>query len=796
MNMESELRDRLQASLGTDVIVGRELGGGGMSRVFLANDTALGRQVVVKVLPSEMGETVNLERFKQEIRLAARLQHPHIVPLLSAGQVDGLPYFTMPYIDGESLRARLTRDGELPIFEAVRILREVATALGYAHGEGLVHRDVKPDNVLLSGGIAMVTDFGIAKALLDARRTPVSGASPLTAIGTVVGTPAYIAPEQAAGDSQIDQRADIYAWGAMAYEVLTGSPPFAGRSAQATLAAHVSEPPEQILRRRPRVPPVLADLVMKSLEKRPSDRPQSAEELVRTLDALTAPGARPGRRLIALGGIGAAVLALVAIFGRPAMRRWLAPAPSNAASDSGMRSIAVMPFVGAGGDSAYRYFADGITDELGTALGHVPGLQVISRRSAFAFEGKSATPQDIGRALRASLLLDGTVRRAGTRVRVNAQLTNAPDATVLWTDHYEGDAKDVFALQDSIANAIVGALRLAIGVGTGTHSAGGRTANLEAHDLYLEGKFNAAKHTRGGLTTALDLFRRSSDKDPRYALPLVGTADALGWLADGDEPGARDYYARATAAAMRAIEIAPDLSEAHAALSWIRYGYDWRMAEAAKEGRLAVTLDPGSSFAHTNYSYPLLSLGQADSALAEMRRGVALEPLSAALSANLEWHLLMQHKFAEAIAQHRRTQQLDSSYFFGDSWAAAANRELGRFDESRRLYEEAQVFRGGHPLPGLAVTYARMGDTTRARRILGDLLVRARQGSVNPEGIAEVYSALGARDSAFAWLERAVRNRSNALAWLRFNAVYDPIRSDPRFGALVQRIVADTLPSR
>ncbi len=287
-NPPQSFADQLQASLGAGYTIDRELGGGGMSRVFIVTDISLGRRVVVKVLPAELAADVSLERFRREITLAARLQHPHIVPLLTAGDTDGLPYFTMPFVEGESLRATLDARGELPVAVGVRILREVAAALAAAHDKGIVHRDIKPDNILLSGGSAMVTDFGVAKAL-DAAGAHIAS-SELTGIGITLGTPAYMSPEQAAASTAIDARSDIYAFGAMAYEIFGGRTPFAGRSVQATLAAHVTEAPESLRKLRATVPPSVALLVMRCLEKRPADRPQSATEIVTALDASLVPG--------------------------------------------------------------------------------------------------------------------------------------------------------------------------------------------------------------------------------------------------------------------------------------------------------------------------------------------------------------------------------------------------------------------------------------------------------------------------------------------------------------------------
>jgi len=324
----TELRDQLQASLGDAYTIERELGGGGMSRVFVAEETSLGRRVVVKVLPADLSGSVSIARFRREISLAARLQHPHIVPLLSAGEIDGLPYYTMPFVDGESLRAELAH-GELPIPETISILRDVAKALEYAHGKGIAHRDIKPDNVLLAGTSAVIADFGVAKAISDA-----TAGGALTSVGVALGTPAYMAPEQAAADPATDHRADYYAFGAMAYEMLAGHPPFAGRNTQATLAAHATEAPPSIAFLRPATPAPLAALVMRCLEKRPGDRPQSATDIVQALDAISGsssaarPTTRPRRTrtIVVAGGVVGLVLCALGLMA------WLRARASGSAS--------------------------------------------------------------------------------------------------------------------------------------------------------------------------------------------------------------------------------------------------------------------------------------------------------------------------------------------------------------------------------------------------------------------------------------------------------------------------------
>ncbi len=764
-----------------------------MSRVFLAQELALDRRIVLKVLPPEMAASLSVERFKQEIRLVAQLQHPHIVPLLSAGEVNGLPYFTMPYVEGESLRAQIAQRGEAPSADAIRILREVASALDYAHSQGIVHRDIKPDNVLLSHGSAMLTDLGVAKAL---NASATRNGTTLTGLGMTLGTPAYMAPEQAAADPEVDHRADIYSWGVMAYEMLSGATPFSGRTPQAMLAAHVSENPEDITRRRPGVPASVGALIMRCLEKRRADRPQSAAALVQALDVVVTPEPSSLSRIAASDGtvarkpwfVAALLVAGIAVAAYVWTQR-AAPttssAPTVAASDR--RSIAVMPFEAVGNDSSQGYMSDGMTDELAAALAKVPGLQVAARRSAFTFKGKNADPATIGRALNVGLLLDGTVRRDRDRVRVNAQLTNAADGKVLWTDRYEGDAKDVFAVQDSIAAAIVGALRLTLGAGTGVELAATRTKNPAAHDLYLRGKFEASKHTRAGLLVSLDLFQKSVALDPNYPLPWVGLADAYGWLADSYMPP-REAYGKAKVAVARAIELAPALSEAHAVLGWIDYAYEWDMAAAEQASRKAVELDSSSALARSNHSYALQALGRKDEALAESRKALALEPLSASFSNNLEWHLLMQRRFADVIVQHEQTMKIDPTYFFSDSWVASAHRELGQLPRALAEYSKAQALTGNQPMPGLVATYARMGDTARAKKELGRLLEFSSRMHIPSEQIAQAYISIGDREKGWQWLERAFGERSNGTLWLPFFVVYDPLRNDPRYAAFIKRI--------
>ncbi len=477
----------LTAALADRYRIERELGGGGMSRVWLATEITLDRQVVIKVIAAELTEGASAERFAREVRLAARLQQANIVPVLHAGTAAGLPYYTMPYVRGESLRARLTSGAPLTLTESVSILRDVARALAYAHGEGIVHRDIKPENVLLSHGTAMVTDFGIAKALTALRTQGGDNAVTLTQAGGSIGTPAYMAPEQAVGDA-VDHRTDLYAWGVMAYEMLSGAHPF-GRSVtpQQLVTAHLTETPAPITGKSAMVPPGLAALVLQCLEKDPARRPASAAAVLTALDTAATPvpssdlpKARGQRRwkvellLVAVVMAGAVIWALARGGGAGA-----AGAPAD-------QSLAVLPLANLSGDKADDYFGIGLAEEITRAVAKT-GVRVIGRVSAGALQAKGLDDRAIAKELGVSALLTGTVQRAGDQVRINVTLVSASDGAVRWTEKYDRPLVNVFAVQDEIARTVATTLLGTLGRRPGA-AARAETADPEAHALFLQGQ--------------------------------------------------------------------------------------------------------------------------------------------------------------------------------------------------------------------------------------------------------------------------------------------------------------------
>jgi serine/threonine-protein kinase len=456
---EPGLAERLQAQLGPEFVIGRELGGGGMSRVFLARDTTLARDVVVKVLSPDLAAAVSVERFRREIMTVASLNHPNIVPVLRAGEVGALPYFLMPYIPGESLRARLTR-GPLSVRQTTSIMKDVARALAYAHEHGIVHRDIKPDNILLTGDAATVTDFGVAKAIVASRKPGAPERPPsMTGEGITIGTPLYMAPEQAVADPTVNHSADLYALGAVAYEMLVGTPPFGGRSAAAVLAAHARETPTPIERRRYDVPRELVALIMQCLEKEPERRPKSGSFLVRALDDSAISGGRPAvsgrsrRRSLRRWAWVVAVLALVLLVAWwRTTRRSGAPATAAVAAPAALRptggSVAVMVRPTLPDDARETAAARSLASELTTALSQVPGYRIASPLAA-----GGPRPLDV------AYVLDGTVQRERTRVRVNLRFVDASRDSTMWAIARVGSLDSLFELQDTLTAAATAALR-------------------------------------------------------------------------------------------------------------------------------------------------------------------------------------------------------------------------------------------------------------------------------------------------------------------------------------------------
>src|SRR5687767_4135052 len=758
-----------------------------MSQVWLATETALGRQVVVKVISPELREGLSAERFTREVRLAARLQQANIVPLLSAGTSAGAPWYTMPFVRGESLRARLASGTPPSLTERISILRDVARALAYAHGEGVVHRDIKPENVLLSHGTAVVTDFGIAKALTAARTLEGAAHATLTQAGGTIGTPAYMAPEQAVGDA-VDHRTDLYAWGVMAYELLSGAHPFGRHTTPQTLiTAHLTETPAGF-KAADNIPAGLASLVMRCLEKNPNQRPESAAELLSALDQVTISGsgpaaaAAPRRHGLAI----AVVLLLVGGLGG-----WLLLKPDAVPPAEAQKSLAVLPFESVGGDTANAYFAEGIGEELTTALAQLPGLRVAGRSSAMRFKGKGASAQEVGAALGVNSVLDGTVRRAGGRVRITAQLTSATDGLVIWTDSYDRESKDVFALQDEISRAIVAALQVRLAAGPARTAAATGTTNLEAYDLYLRA-LSLYRRRGAGLRQAEALLEEARTRDPGFARAHALLATVLVTQPYHLPVPVGQQIPRAKAAAERAIALDPGLSEGHQALGMTYLNaLDWE--PALREVRQAIALDPTSSEAEYRLGFILYTAGQLEEAIPAFQRAKQHDPLYLLPAAYLGNSLVVTGQIDAGIAESRRAAELDSTVVTGLSLLTSSYYTAGRTAEALATAE--RLLRTA-PSPVLlasaAFALARSGDPAVTRAQVVKLEAMPADAPRRNATLAYLYLGLGDTAKALSAMERAAAGDGDLLLTVApFSEAYDGVRSSPRFAAVLRRYNLD-----
>lgn len=674
----SELRDQLQKTLGGSYSLERELGGGGMSRVFVAEETSLGRKVVVKVLPPDLAAAVNLERFRREIQLAAKLQHPHIVPVLAAGVSEGLPYYTMPFIEGETLRARLSRGGELPIHDAVRVLRDTLSALAYAHDHGVVHRDIKPDNILLTGGHAVVADFGVAKAI-SASTNP---GSSLTSLGVALGTPAYMSPEQAAADPTTDHRSDIYSVGAVAYEMLSGQQLFSARSPQAMLAAHAMEEPEPLERRRKSVPPALSAVIMRALEKHAADRPQSAAEMLAQLDAAVTPsaattpytGTMPARKVAPSTRstwMGVAAAAILLSLGSSSWYwfRHKQPVVTGAAEGStsdSTASLAVLPFENLGKpDDAY--FADGMTEEISSRLGELSGLRVIGRQSVRGYANSNKTIEQIGKELGVGYILTGSVRwdksvPGKSRVRVSPALLRTSDGSQVWSEPYEDEVSGVFQIQSKVAQKVADALKIQLNRGERQTLAHLPTQSVEAYDAYLRAKTLVEGSTTGqggNFLRAAGLLQHAVELDPKFGDAWAELARAhidAYWFAADLTP---KRLAMAKTAIGRALSIDPNSVHAHTVLAYYYYHGDLDYSHALDEYAIAARLAPNDAAIMGQKALVERRQGKWNDALADFQKAVSLEPRSIYDLQSFVETLSLTRKFAEGDTVARKLIALD-----------------------------------------------------------------------------------------------------------------------------------------
>ena len=804
----------------------RKIGSGGMATVYLGRDRKHERDVAIKVLHPELAQSLGAERFLREINIAAQLTHPNILTVHDSGEASGLLYYVMPFLVGESLRDRLSRETQLPLDEALRITCEVAGALDFAHRHNVLHRDIKPENILLQDGHAVIADFGIARAISSASE------GQLTATGTTVGTPAYMSPEQSAGEQSLDGRSDLYSLASVLYEMLAGEAPFTGPTAQSIIAKRLSGPPPRIRTVRPSVPVAVEEALLRALDPVPADRYQTMEQFRAALAACsqttgegytTISGSRARAAATAQPTVGgytrrfglAAIVLLALALG--ALWRFGYLIRGNAGPT---QTLAVLPLENASGDPQYAYLADGLTDALIDDLMRVPGVRVISGTSVMRYAsaslagvamgamskpampaasggamsamGPPKTVAEIGRELHADIVLKGRLSRANDSIRVSATLIKAATQEKLWTKEYVRDSRQLFTLQQDLKNDV--ARQVARGAGErNLGSEPAKAINPAANEAYLKGVYYQA-HWK--LPQAIESFERAVAIDSSDARAQAGLSRAYYFLAFfGDSPPGIAFgkMRRAASAALRNDSL---LAEAHAQMALVKMLQEWDWRGAEQEFRRALELSPSDAQIHHDYAHFLLALGRQRESLAETAKAVELDPANPMLLSCMGWHSLFDHKYDQAIRFAAEANALMPAEWASivRGWALLGQ---GRTDSALAAFAEgARQSSGSFATAALANGLAMAGRTAESKQILGQLLEREQKEYVSPYDIATVYAGLGERDEAFRWLRRAADERSTFIVHLGWDSRFNKIRSDPRYRVLIEQELKLGTPTR
>jgi serine/threonine-protein kinase len=709
------------------------------------------------------------------------------MPLHDSGDADGLLYYVMPYSRGETLRDWLQREKQFSLDEALRLAREVAGALDHAHGDGIVHRDIKPENIFISGGHALVMDFGIARAV-----SANTGETAITFAGFAVGTPSYMSPEQGAAEQTIDGRADVYALGCVLYEMLTGHPPFMGATAQEIIARHAIDPVPSLRTSRPDIPGSVERAVSKALAKAPAARFATASEFIdacRDMQALPAP--HESNRWLRIGSIAgiALILALVASWALWS-RRETTQMPAHAAP-----SVAVLAFKNIDRDSQNDALSDGIAEEIATTIGKIPGLNVKAPRSSFSLRGKNLTIPEIGAALNAEYLVDGSLQKSANRLRVRVALVAAKNDSTVWSTEYNRPVGDVFAIQDDIARSIAGELRVQLAPAIAEDISKRATKDAEAHEFYLRGRFFFEKRDSVSLRKAKEYFELAIARDPNYAQAYTGLSDTYSHSATFGYTTPRASMPIATRYINRALALDSTLAEAYASRGFISTFYDWDWARAGRDFAKAIELDPRNPSGHLWRAWYYFATDSVDAAIREGREALAIEPFSLLLNTRLVSFLYYAHRYDEARVQAKKTLELDSTYFHINIESARVLAMLGRCDEAANALARA---------PGIALgpmhqairgfTYAKCGRRNDVVAELERLRNMASKGElVSHYALAAAHAGLGNTDAAVAELDSAYEERAWSMLLLKHEPAFDNLRGDPRFVRLMRKVGLSTL---
>ncbi|MEK6324037.1 MAG: protein kinase [Acidobacteriota bacterium] len=824
----------MKESLGVNTTIShyrilQRLGAGGMGEVYLAHDTKLGRKVAIKFLASgSVADEQAKKRLVREAQAAAKLDHSNICAIHEVGEEDGRSFIVMQYVEGETLADRIHRR-QLELSESLDIAVQVADALTEAHSQGIIHRDIKPQNIMITArGQVKVMDFGLAKVVAERDRfeSDAETQSLLTAPGMIVGTVPYMSPEQVRGEA-LDARSDIFSFGAVLYEIASGHQAFLSESAAATFSAILTRELAPLARYSKEVPAELERIVNKALRKDKEERYQGVKDLLIDLKSLlgelgfqarmerSAPpdmsdGAKleaSGRQVIVdtpkhqatrtdeiaalttlsdayiISGIGrhkvafvALAFALVALVG---VGVYLMGGGGKTVD-----SLAVLPFANGSNDPNAEYLSDGITESIINSLSQLPQLRVMARTTVFRYKGQDLDPQKVGRDLSVGAVVSGKVSQLGDRLIVQVEMMSMADGSQLWGEQYNRKLTDIMTMQGDISRDISAKLRLKLTGENEKRLAKSYTENTEAYQLYLRGRFYWNKRTREAYKKAIEFFNQALEKDPNYALAYSGLADCYS-LADYPLPP-KEKYPLARQAALKALELDDTLAEPHAALGRVKQEYDWDREGAEKEFKRAIELNPNSPLAHMRYAGFFAYLGKHQEAIAESKQALALDPLSALINWDLAFSYYWARRYDEAIEQDLRTLEIDPNYIRSISQIGASYQQKGMFEKAFEWYLKSAALEGRTAeIMALKEAYTTSGVRGYYRKRLDLEMAKAQQ---NANNVATFYARLDDKERALEWLQKAIEEHSAELLYLRISPAFDNMRSDPRFVELMTRV--------